>query len=270
MRVLWPIALITFKEGIRNRAIYGISILALLLLSANQVVCGMIMREIDKVAVDMALGTVSFTGLLVVLFVGINLLAKDLDKRTIYMILARPVSRVQYILGKFFGLVLLILFTMVILACFAFISIFLVKSGYPDFFQNFSWALVLLAIAFSTLGLLLLSALSFLFASFSSTSFITFILTVVTYLIGHSISDVKALVESPNEAGITVSDLTVKIVKVAYYLFPNLSLFDLKTQAAHALQIPLSYIFWTTSYGLFYTALAIGFAALLFRRREFP
>lgn len=270
MRVLWPIALITFKEGIRNRAIYGISIFALLLLSANQVICGMIMREVDKVAVDMALGTVSFAGLLVVLFVGINLLAKDLDKKTIYMILARPVSRVQYILGKFLGLVLLILFTMTLLAIFAFISIFLVKSSYPDFFQNFSWVLVLLAIAYSTLGLILLSALSFLFASFASTSFITFVLTVVTYLIGHSVSDVKALVESPNEAGIIVSSLTVKIVKVAYYLFPNLSFFNLKTQAAHALPIPLTYIVWTTSYWSFYTVLAIGFAALLFRRSEFP
>jgi len=270
MRILWPIALITFKEGIRNRAIYGISIFALLLLSANIVVCGMIMREVDKVAVDMALGVVSFTGLLVVLFVGINLLAKDLDKKTIYMILARPVSRVQYIVGKFFGLVLLILFSMFVLAVFAFISIFLVKSSYPDFFQNFSWALVLLAIVYSTLGLILLSALSFLFASFSSTSFITFILTVVTYLIGHSVSDVKALVEAPNEAGIIVSSLTVNIVKVAYYIFPNLSFFDLKTQAAHALAIPPFYILWTISYWIFYTGLAIGLAALLFRRREFP
>jgi len=270
MRVLWPIALITFKEGIRNRAIYGISIFALLLLSANLVVCGMIMREVDKVAVDMALGVVAFTGLLVVLFVGINLLAKDLDKKTIYMILARPVSRVQYIIGKFLGLVLLILFIMTILTVFALFSVLLVKSSYPDFFQNFSWTLILLAIAYSTMGLILLSALSFLFASFTSTSFITFILTVVTYLIGHSVSDVKALVESPNEAGIIVSSLTVNIVRVAYYVFPNLAFFDLKTQAAHAFPVSSSYIFWTISYWLFYTSLAIAVAALLFRRREFP
>ena len=270
MRILWPIALITFKEGIRNRAIYGISIFALLLLSANIIVCGMIMREVDKVAVDMALGVVSFAGLLVVLFVGINLLAKDLDKKTIYMILARPVSRVQYIVGKFFGLVLLISFTMFILAVFAVVSIFIVKYSYPGFFQNFSLPPVLLSIVYSTMGLILLSALSFLFASFSSTSFITFILTVITYLIGHSVSDVKALVEAPSEAGIVVSSLTVSIVKVAYYVFPNLSFFDLKTQAAHAIPISPSYIVWTISYWGFYTSLSIGFAALLFRRREFP
>lgn len=270
MRVLWPIALITFKEGIRNRALYGISVFALLLLTANFVVCGMIMREVDKVAVDMALSAVSFSGLLVVLFVGVNLLAKDLDKKTIYMVLARPVSRTQYIVGKFFGLVLLLLTIMGLLAVFAVCSIFLVKLNSPDFFQHFSWLPTFLAIGFSFFGLILLSALSFLFASFSSTSFITFILTVITYLIGHSISNVKTLIEGPSDAGIAVSSMTTKIVNLAYYLFPNLSFFDLKIQAAHALPVSLSYIFWSLLYGVVYIFLAIALASVLFSRREFP
>jgi len=267
---LLPIAVITFKEGIRNRAIYGISIFALLLLGANLLISGMIMQEVGKVAVDMALSTVSFTGLLLVLFVGINLMAKDLDKRTIYMVLARPVSRAQYIVGKFLGMAALIVVSMVFLSLFAALSIFIVKMSYPGYFPRFSWPLILLAISFTMLSLILLSALSFLFASFSSTSFITLILTIVSYIIGQSISDVKALVEAPQAVGIQVSPVTVKVVQFAYYIFPNLSLFDIKTQAAHGLAISPSYIFWTVSYGLVYTCIAIVIAAIIFRRREFP
>jgi Cu-processing system permease protein len=267
---LWPLAVITFKEGIRNRAIYGITIIALLLLVANFLISGMIMQEIGKVAVDMALSTVSFSGLLIVLFVGINLMAKDLDKRTIYMVLSRPISRSQYIVGKFLGMSLLILATVIFLSLFAAASILLIKMTYHGYFPRFSWPLVILALSFTALTLLLLTSLSFLFSSFTSTSFITLVLTVISYIIGQSLSDVKALVEAPEVVGIHVSPVTVKIVQAAYYLFPNLSLFDIKTQAAHGLFPTPSYIFWVVIYGLVYTTLSITFAALIFRRREFP
>lgn len=270
MTVLWPIAFITFKEGIRNRAIYGISLFALMLLGANLLISGMMMRSAGKTSVDMALSTISLSGLLLVLFVGINLIAKDLDKRTIYMVLARPISRSQYIVGKFFGMSLLIVATICFLSIFAGLSIFLVKSAYPDYFERISWALVSLAVIFTMLMLLLLSALSFLFASFSSTSFITLSLTIITYIIGQSLSDVKALLETPETFGITVSPVTATAVKWAYYVFPNLSLFDIKLQAAHGLEISPSYIFWVIVYGIVYTTIAISLAALIFRKKEFP
>src|SRR5574341_1700680 len=270
MTTLWPVALITFKEGIRNRAFYGISLIALLLLAANFLISDFIMRDVGKVAVDTALSSISFTGLLLVLFVGINLMAKDLDRKTIYMVLSRPISRSQYIVGKFLGMALLIITTMVFLSMCAMLSIQLIKMVYPNYFPRFSWSMVILALSFSTLVMILLSALAFLFASFTSTSFITLVLTVITYIIGHSINDVKALVEAPQVVGIKVSTVTVKLVQIAYYLFPNLSFFDIKIQAAHSLPLSPSYIFWTVTYGLIYTALAITGAAVLFRRREFP
>lgn len=272
MSVLWPLALITYKEGIRNRAIYGISLFALLLLGANLLISGMMMRSAGKAAVDMALSTVSLCGLLLVLFVGINLIAKDLDRRTIYMVLARPISRSQYIIGKFLGMVMLIAATMVILGVFACISILMVKFAYPDYFSRFSWANVVLGVGLTAEMLVLLTALSFLFASFSSTSFITLALTIIAYIIGHSISDVKTLVETPNAIGVgyEVNPVTLAVVKGAYYLFPNLSFFDIKVQAAHGLPIPTSYVLSTVAYGAVYTAIIIMVASIIFRRKEFP
>jgi Cu-processing system permease protein len=270
MQLLWPIALITFKEGIRNRSIYGISLLALLMLIANFIICDVIGHDVGKVAVDIALSAVSFSGLLLVLFVGINLMAKDLDRKTIYMVLAKPISRGQYIIGKFLGISLLILVCLAILSCFAAVSLLLIKLGHPNYFERFSWSLVCQSFLFITLMLILVSALSFLFASFASSSFVTFILTIISYIIGISLNDVKSLVESPQAVGITVAPLTVKVVQAAYYIFPNLSFYDIKTQAAHGLAISLSYFVGVVAYTVFYSAIVITIAALIFNKKEFP
>lgn len=265
-----PLAAITFKEGIRNRAVYGISLIALFMLVVNFLIAQMIMREVGKVAVDIALSAVSFSSLLLVLFVGINLISKDLDRKTIYMVLAKPISRGQYIWGKFLGIIELIISANLVMGFFAAISLFALKIIYPGYFQRFSWSMVIVALLLITIMMILLSSLSILFASLSSTSFVTLVLTIVAYIIGISLSDVKALVEGPQAAGIQVSPLTVKIVQVAYYIFPNLSLFDIKTQAAHGISISASYILGTISYGFIYTCIVITVAGLIFSKREFP
>lgn len=270
MNTLWPIAYITFKEGIRNRAVLGISLFALLLLGLNIFIANMAPRDVGKVAVDMALSTISFSGLLVVLFVGINLMAKDLDRRTIYMVLSRPISRPEYIIGKFAGIVLLLILTTTSISSLAAVSLFALKAAYPAYFLRFSWPIVLLAILFIMFALVMLSALSFLFASFSSTSFITLVLTIISYLIGQSLGDIRSLIESAAAGGTPVSPVTIQVVRAACYLFPNLSFFDIKIQAAHGIPVAGSTIIWTVLYGVVYTALAITASSIIFRKKEFP
>jgi len=270
MRSIWPLAVITFKEGVRSRAIYGIFLLALLLLAANFLICGMIMRDVGKVAVDVSLSAVSFSGLLLVLFVGINLLAKDFERRTIYMVLSRPISRVQYMWGKFIGMVLLIVTAVAALSGCSLVSIFAVRQAYSNFFPRFSWTPILWALLLIAVMLVLLAALSFLFSSFATSSFVTLILTIASYFIGHGLGAVKAILESPATAGVELSTTTVRLFRGAYYLFPNLSFFDVKLQAAHNLPIAWTYLFGTIAYGLVYSCLAIALAGLIFSRREFP
>ena len=270
MKTIFPIAAITFKEGIRNRAIYGITIVAMMMVVVNFIISEMIMREVGKVSMDIALSTVSFSGLLLVFFVGINLMAKDLDKKTIYMVLARPISRTHYICGKFFGMVGLIIASSFVQSIFAALSLFILQRLNSAYFQRFSWSMFALALLFIVIMLILLSALSFLFAALTSTSFVALVLTIISYLIGTSLTDVKALVQAPKAAGIDPSPFTVKVVEIAYYIFPNLSFFDIKTQAAHALVIPFSHVCWTMLYGLTYTAIIVTATCIIFNKREFP
>jgi ABC-type transport system involved in multi-copper enzyme maturation permease subunit len=84
------------------------------------------------------------------------------------------------------------------------------------------------------------------------------------------LADIKTLFDTPGITGETVSPITVKVVQIAYYLFPNLSFFDIKTQIAHGLSVPLSTVLWTVLYCAVYTTLVVGLASLIFRRREFP
>jgi len=270
MTTLWPVAMITFKEGIRNKSVIGIFLFSLFLLCTNFFMAGMALIDIGKIAVDIALSTVSLAGLLLVLFVGINLMSKDLDKRTIYMVLSRPISRSQYIVGRFMGMVLIIVFALLIVSILAVLSIILIKAGHGNENIRFSWSVVILALFFIMLSNILLSALSFLFSSFVSTSFITLLLTVISYIIGQSMQDIRSLIATSQTSGIEISQVSTKIVQVAFYLFPNLSLFDIKLQAAHGNPVPSSYLFWTTFYGVVYICLVITASALLFRKKEFP
>lgn len=269
MNKLWPIALVTFKEGVRNRSVYGIFLLALFLLCANFFTTGMALKDTGKITIDIALSSVSLAGLLLVLFVGINLIAKDMDRRTIFMILSRPISRSQYLIGKFLGVAMLIAATLLMLSVMAMLSIIVFKLQLPDGNQPFSWTSISVSLFFIMLSYILLSALSFLFSSFASTSFITLLLTVVSYLIGISLEEIRTLIGASKTGIAEVPELTSHVVQIVSYLLPNLSLFDVKLQAAHGLPIEGRYIVWTTLYGIVYVCLTTAIAALIFRKKEF-
>lgn len=269
MTAVWSVALITFKEGIKNRVIFGIFIIALLLFAATTVVITLFMRDIVKVAVDLSLSTVSFAGLLTLLFIGVNLFGKDLDKRTIYMVISRPISRSEYLVGKFIGIVLLALAVVVFLGLLSSVPVILSKRFYYYPEARFDWWIYSIAVVYIFIKLAIVSAVITLFASFTSNSFIALILSLVTYIIGQSTEGVKLLLASKVEK-IDVNPVLSHMAGIAYYIFPNISAFDLKTQAAHGLSIGPSYIIWTALYAVFYIVIALSIGALAFRRREFP
>ena len=146
MTAVWSVALITFKEGIKSRVIFGIFIIALLLFAATTVVITLFMRDIVKVAIDLSLSTVSFAGLLTLLFIGVNLFGKDLDKRTIYMVISRPVSRSQYLIGKFSGIVLLTFVVVAFLGILSAVPVILSKRFYYYPEARFDWWIFFIAI----------------------------------------------------------------------------------------------------------------------------
>jgi len=266
---IWGLAYITFKEGIKNRAIFGMFIMVVLMLAAVVTLTNLFMRDIVKVAADLSLATISFSGLLMTLFIGTNLLAKDIDKRTIYMVISRPVSRAQYLIGKFLGLFLLVTAAVLFLGVVSSLPVYFAGVGYQNPQSIFKWHIYFIAILFIAMKLTLVASVIIFFSSITSTSFITLVLTIATYLIGSTNEVVKGILDAKIE-GVTISPLTGGIIKFVYYVFPNLSAFDLKIQAAHGIPIPFGYLLWVSAYWLVYMAVMISAGALIIRRREFP
>ena len=269
MNGVWSLAYITFKEGIKNRAIFGIFIMVVLMLAAVVTLTNLFMRDIVKVAADLSLATISFSGLLMTLFIGTNLLAKDIDKRTIYMVISRPVSRAQYVIGKFIGLSLLVMVSVAFLGLVSSLPVYFAGLGYQNPQSIFKWHIYFIAILFIAMKLTLIGSVIIFFSSITSTSFITLVLTIATYLIGSTNEVVKGILDAKIE-GLTISPMMEGIIKFVYYVFPNLSAFDMKIQAAHGLPIPLGYFLWVSAYWLVYMAVMIAAGSLIMRRREFP
>ncbi len=269
MKGIFSLAYITFKEGIRNRALFGIFIMALLAFAITVTLTNLFMRDIVKVAADLALATITFSGLLMVIFIGTSLLSKDIDKRTIYMVISRPISRTQYIVGKFLGLCLLILAAVLFLGVVSSLPVYFAGLSYVNPQSVFQWSIYFTAIIFIAMKLVLIAAMIIFFSSITSTSFISLILTIAVYIIGSTTELVKGLVSVKME-GVEISPLMAGLIKFVYYVFPNLSAFDLKVFAAHGISIPQNYLLWVPLYWLFYTAIMITAASLIMERREFP
>jgi Cu-processing system permease protein len=269
MSGIFSLAYVTFKEGIRSRALFGIFIMALLTFAVTVTLTNLFMRDIVKVAADLSLATITFSGLLMVMFIGTNLLSKDIDKRTIYMVISRPISRSQYIVGKFLGLCLLILAGILFLGIISSLPVYFAGLSYDNPQSAFKWTIYFAAIIFIALKLMLIASIIIFFSSITSTSFISLILTIATYIIGSTTEVVKGLVDVKME-GVDISPLMAGIIKFVYYVFPNLSAFDLKAFAAHGISLPHNYLLWMPLYWLIYTAIMVTAGALIMERREFP
>lgn len=270
MRRVWALAVVTCREGLRDRSLYGILLFALFVLGLNVAVAGFFMRQLGKVTVDMNLSALSFAGLLLVFFIGINLMAKDIDKKTIHLVLSRPFSRGEYIWGKYLGLVLLVLATLALLLVFSCATVATVRGLYPNYFDGFSWAIFFWAVLFIALQLSLLCAIVVFFSAITTSSFITLIFSVAAYLVGITLEEVLFYLKSQAAAGeVIASEALQNLLEVVAWLVPNFAAFDFKTEAAHGLALDGMRLAVSAGYGLCYSALVLFLAALIFKRREF-
>lgn len=259
---------ITFREGIRQRVLYGAVLFAGAIIFFSVLFSGLFMRDIAKITLDLCLSAVNLGGLLVPFFLAIQMLARDLERRTIYSILSRPISRPEYILGKFIGLALLALVLMATLTVATLAAVSLARLLYsPAFFENLSWTSIFLSIFISFLGMLVFIAVVVFWSMVTTSSFLATLLTLATYLIGHSVEDMARFVLS-RTPGVEISPVVAWTVQAAQYIFPNLAAFDLKSVAAHGMAIPAVHVASLAAYALAYSGAMLMLAIWVFRKRD--
>ncbi|MDY0262693.1 ABC transporter permease [Syntrophotalea acetylenica] len=270
MTKLLALARITFYEGIRNKSVFGVILFSLFIFGLNVAVAGFFMRDIDKVTIDMNLSALSFAGLLLIFFIVINLMAKDIDKKTVHVVLAKPISRVQYVWGKYLGVVLFIAVSLATLFLISCLTVLLVKGLYSDYFEEFSWTVFFVAAIFVFVKNAVLSAVVILFSTITSNSFITLIFSVSVFIVGTTIEEVLFFLKSAlSVQEVAISQTLRTVIEFVSYLVPNLAAFDYKTAAAHGLMPTLKEMGFSIGYGIVYIAVLLFFSSILFCRREF-
>ena len=265
MGQIWLLGKITFKEGVRNRILIGILFFAILLTVLNLVFAQMFTYDLSKVSVDLGLSMVSIGGLAVIFFMGINLLSRDFEKRTIYMVISRPIARWQYVLGKFLGLTLMVGASVAIIGCFAAACVKVTMLYAPAYIPpEYSWTIFGLSVGFAFISLLIVTSLAQLFICITTSSYIALLLTACSYFIGQNVELVRKMLDGMDQFG----SLVRITIQAATWIFPNLSTFDIKTAAAYGLSIDMISITWTAAYGLSYLCMVLILTIFIFQRRD--
>lgn len=254
---MWPvivIALNTFRENLRDKILYNLLLFAVLLMGASILLADLSIMEHYKIMTDMGLAAINLVGVIIAIFVGIGLVSKEIERRTIYTIIARPISRAQFVVGKYLGLVTTLIVNVAIMLAVYLLTLW--ASHAPV-----HWALVQ-AVQLIVVELMLVTAIALFFSTFSSAT-LSAILTIGLYIIGHLTTDLRGLAQKSQ------SDAVKAVVNGVYYLCPNLDMLNMKGQAAMGIAIPLSYQALATSYGLLYAGMLLVGACLIFQQRDF-
>jgi ABC-type transport system involved in multi-copper enzyme maturation permease subunit len=245
----------TFREAVRDRVLYNLIAFALLL-SGAAVLVGQVSIEIERlVVVNLGLTAVSLFGIVIAIFIGIGLVSKEIEKRTMYTVLSRPVRRWEFIIGKFFGLA----GTLVVNTFFMAIGVFGALLYVAHKFSR-SDASILVALYFIILQFLIICAVSLLFSSFSS-PLLSAVFAFSLFIIGSFADDLRGF------AGLT-HGATRWIATGAAYLVPNFSTLNVISAVAHQQSVGTQLILQNTIYAIFYTAMALSGAVLIFERRN--
>ncbi len=267
MKVVRHIAVNVFKESVRDKVLYNLVVFAVLLISTSYLLGQLTAGQDMKIIKDLGLASISIFGLLIAVFIGIGLVWKEVEKRSIYALLSKPMGRGEFILGKYCGLVLTLLINVGIMTI-AYYAVLAYLGWTADPATRTSWPAsptdpaMLEAIALIIVELMLVTAIALFFSTFSS-PFLSAMLTPGLWDIGHFNDDLR------NLGAVTGSPAAASVARGLYYVLPNFSAFDVKAQVVHGQAVPLSYVGLTSLYGLTYLALVVLGAATIFARRDF-
>jgi ABC-type transport system involved in multi-copper enzyme maturation permease subunit len=263
MRIIGHVAVNVFKESVRDKVLYNLVVFAVLLIGISYLLGQLTAGQDVKIIKDLGLAAISVFGLLIAVFIGIGLVWKEVERKSIYSVLSKPITRAQFVLGKFAGLALTLLVNVVVMtAAFYLVLAYMstqikLEAGAPAVDPGLIRAIVLIF-----MELLLVTAIALFFSTFSS-PFLSAALTFGLWVIGHFNADLR------NFEAVVRSKSAAYLARGLYYVLPNFAAFDIKTQVVYALPVPAQYIATTALYGLVYVSLLLTAAVMIFSRRDF-
>jgi Cu-processing system permease protein len=256
------------KQNVRDRVLYSIAAFALLLVAAALVIDQMTAGQDLKIIKDLGLAAIELAGVLMSVFVGVSLVAHEIDRRSIFNVLSKPLPRWEFIVGKYSGLVMTLAMNVAALTGVLYLTLFWMGSTSPDNVRM-SWEApatdprLLVSVVLITAELALLTAIALFFSTFSSSAMLSAVLTVGLFIAGLESDALR-------QFSLTVDAAVAgRLVTTVGWLVPAFSIFDVKTEVVHGLPINPGRIWFSLAYAAVYSVVAITAAVLVFSRREF-
>jgi ABC-type transport system involved in multi-copper enzyme maturation permease subunit len=252
---IWAIAVNGFREVIREKILYIIGLFALFMLAAWRLLPEVSATTESKIIVDFGLALIHILSVIVTVFVGTGLINKEIEKRTVLVLIPKPITHAEFIIGKHLGLggVLTVLVSIMTVIYFAVLTVTRIE---------FPANSIMISLVFLILELLLISAVALLFGVFTSSVLAT-LLTFAVYFVGHLSQDIVKLGEISKNP--SLQNITEKM----YLILPDLSRLDLKNQAVYNFLPTPDKLIENAGFGIIYTVLMLCLTILIFSRRQF-
>jgi len=243
------------REVLRDRVLYLALLFAVVLLGATLLLPEVSAGSEGKILLDLGIALIGLFGLVVAVFVGTGLLNKEIEKRTVLVLMAKPMSRTEFIVGKHLGLSTVLAILVALMTAVFFVVMSWKQMDYP-------WGSLVVAAVYLLLELSLITAVAILFGVFTS-SLVATLLTFAVYFMGHLSQNLVTLSNTVETPGIQ------RLIQGLYLIFPDLARLDLKNTAVYGSLPPTSTLLLNAGYGLIYIVLLLTLATLIFSRRQF-
>jgi ABC-type transport system involved in multi-copper enzyme maturation permease subunit len=267
MRAIGWIAVNVFRESVRDKVLYNLVAFAILLMAASYLIGQLTAGQDVKIIKDLGLAATSIFGLFIAIFIGIGLVSKEVERRSIYSVLAKPIHRYQLVLGKYLGLVLTLAVNLSIMAV-ALYAVLAYMNWMTDPPARAAWDAPALdprlikAFTLTFVELSVVTAIALFFSTFS-TPLLSAALTFCLFIAGRFSADLR------NFNQVVDSPVATALASALYWILPNLAPFDVRLQVVHAQPIPAGQMALAAGYGVLYISALIVIAALIFSRRDF-
>ncbi|HTN53488.1 MAG TPA: ABC transporter permease subunit [Anaeromyxobacter sp.] len=246
----------TVRETLRERLMYNLAIFGLILIGGSLTISQLTLGEQFRIIADIGTGSTQLFATLIAVFLGVAIVARELDRRTCYAALARPVSRGEFLVGKYLGLVAVLALNVAAMAAATALMLLVYRGSGDAFGLHFVAAFLLILVQVA-----LCAAFAVLFSSFSTPT-LAVILTLAVIGIGHVFGEVRGFWLTSPEVGLK------SVVRVLDFVVPNLGLLDMKEALTYGDAVaPLS-LLARVGYGLGWAGAVVALAAVVFSRKD--
>jgi len=260
MRRVVAIARNTFREAVRNKILYSLLFFAVLIIVSALALGQLSLHEEIRMTRDVGLYGIDIFGVIIAVFVGVNLLYKELDLKTVYTILPKPLHRWEFVLGKWLGMLATLAVQIGVMALVLGGTLAVQGATFDVAAAKAVWLLYV--------NVVVVTSIAVFFSAFSS-PFLSGFFSLAFFVVGRSVPDIRAIASKAGGELQTLVEAALKVLPNMHLFYPSGTIIGAEHVTVHQELVGISYIAWTTLYGFAYSIVVLVLAMLIFRRRDF-